>query len=40
MISRTALAPSLDEVLDLVRELAVADQTVSELPGGLTNANH
>jgi thiamine kinase-like enzyme len=33
------LGASLDEVLDLVPELA-RPRTVSELPGGLTNANH
>ena len=33
------LGASLDEVLELVPELA-GPRTVSELPGGLTNANH
>ena len=33
------LGASLDEVLDLVPELA-GSRTVAELPGGLTNANH
>jgi thiamine kinase-like enzyme len=35
-----ALGTSLDEVLELIPELAGRPRTVSELPGGLTNANH
>ncbi len=34
------LGASLDEVLDLVPELAGRPRTIAELPGGLTNANH
>ncbi len=30
----------LDEVLELIPQLAGRERTVSELPGGLTNANH
>ena len=30
----------LDEVLELIPELAGRQRTISELPGGLTNANH
>ena len=40
IISRMPLGASLDEVLELVPELAGRPRTVSELPGGLTNANH
>ncbi len=35
-----SLDASLDEVLELVPPLAGRPRTVSELPGGLTNANH
>ena len=40
IISRMPLGASLDEVLELVPELAGRPRTVTELPGGLTNANH
>ena len=35
-----SLAASLDTVLELIPELAGRTRTVSELPGGLTNANY